>query len=179
MIWDIALKVKRFSAPKTLEEEEHLLAFIFISVFFKSFGAFFQENNVLLFSYPKRSFYGNYRQTWTNKQRWTRLDNITQDWYIIADKHQECDVNIFIMGIIYPKIMCPNCVHTKLSCSVNFIRWHVTMTRCMVTLTGPSHNVNWNENIEADKLWHRCFVEFNKKFQRHQMSSWFKLVSHQ
>ena len=30
---------------------------------------------------------------------------------------QECDVNIFIMGIIYPKIMCPNCVHTKLSCS--------------------------------------------------------------
>ena len=69
------------------------------------------------FSYPKRSFYGNYRQTWTNKQRWTRLDNITQDWYIIADKHQECDVNIFILGIIYPKIMCPNCVHTKLSCS--------------------------------------------------------------
>ena len=30
---------------------------------------------------------------------------------------QKCDVNIFIMGIIYPKIMCPNCVHTKLSCS--------------------------------------------------------------
>ena len=30
---------------------------------------------------------------------------------------QECDVNIFILGIIYPKIMCPNCVHTKLSCS--------------------------------------------------------------
>ena len=97
--------------PKTVEEEEHILAFFFISVFFKSFGAFFQENNVLLFSYPKRSFYGNYRQTWTNKQRWTRLDNITQDWYIIADKHQECDVNIFIMGIIYPKNM-----HTKLTC---------------------------------------------------------------
>ena len=31
---------------------------------------------------------------------------------------QECDLNIFIMGIIYPKIMCPICVHTKLPCSV-------------------------------------------------------------
>ena len=30
---------------------------------------------------------------------------------------QVCDMNVFIMGIIYPKIMCPNCVHTKLSCS--------------------------------------------------------------
>ena len=29
----------------------------------------------------------------------------------------ECNVNVFIMGITYPKIMCPNCVHTKLSCS--------------------------------------------------------------
>ena len=88
---DLRYCFKRFSAPKNLEEEEHLLAFIFISVFFKSFGAFFQENNVLLFSYPKRSFYGNYRQTWTNKQRWTRLDNITQDWYITWDEnmHQE------------------------------------------------------------------------------------------
>ena len=26
-------------------------------------------------------------------------------------------VNIFIMGNIYPKIMCPKCVHTKLPCS--------------------------------------------------------------
>ena len=26
-------------------------------------------------------------------------------------------MNIFIMGSTYPKIMCPNCVHTKLSCS--------------------------------------------------------------
>ena len=33
---------------------------------------------------------------------------------------QECDVTIFILGIIYPKIMCPNCVQTKLSCSVLF-----------------------------------------------------------
>ena len=71
----------------------------------------FRKTTLFFVPIPKRSFYGNYRQTWTNKQRWTRLDNITQDWYIIADKHQECDVNIFIMGIIYPKIM-----HTKLSC---------------------------------------------------------------
>ena len=26
-------------------------------------------------------------------------------------------MNIFIMCSTYPKIMCPNCVHTKLSCS--------------------------------------------------------------
>ena len=35
----------------------------------------------------------------------------------------------------------------------------MTMTRCMVILTGASHNV---ENIEADKLWHRSFVELTK-----------------
>ena len=30
---------------------------------------------------------------------------------------QECDMNIFIMGNIYPKIMCPN-LHTKPPCSI-------------------------------------------------------------
>ena len=28
---------------------------------------------------------------------------------------QKCDVNIFIMCNVYPKISCPNCVHTKMS----------------------------------------------------------------
>ena len=46
MIWDIALKVKRFSTPKSLEEEEYFLAFIFISV----------SNPLERFSGKKRSF---------------------------------------------------------------------------------------------------------------------------